>query len=128
MKLGRSSGSPGGYFDDAIPCKWHDVIRNFCFHNTIKNLLINTSVADVEEYPSNSPLYSKTCSQMFPSFVHDNFGHAVNFLPRILLSVSHIFHPWKKHASLLWQWSAWYNNQVFCNSNFWYFCIRTEIN
>ena len=99
MKLGRSSGSPEGYFDDAIPCKWHDVIRNFCFHNTIKNLLINTSVADVEEYPSNSPLYSRTCSQMFPSFVHDNFGHAVNFLPRILLSVS-IFSTLEKNMPL----------------------------
>ena len=99
MKLGRSSGSPGGYFDYAIPCKWHDVIRNFCFHNAIKNLLINTSVADVEEYPSNSPLYSRTCSQMFPSFVHDNFGHAVNFLPRILLSVS-IFSTLEKNMPL----------------------------
>ena len=99
MKLGRSSGSPGGYFDYAIPCKWHDVIRNFCFHNAIKNLLINTSVADVEEYPSNSPLYSRTCSQMFPSFVHDNFGHAVSFLPRILLSVS-IFSTLEKNMPL----------------------------
>lgn len=75
------------------------MIRNFCFHNAIKNLLINTSVADVEEYPSNSPLYSRTCSQMFPSFVHDNFGHAVNFLPRILLSVS-IFSTLEKNMPL----------------------------
>ena len=60
------------------------------YRSTQKNLLINISV--VEEYPSNSPLYLRTCSQMFPSPVHDNFGRAVNVLPRILMSASHIFH------------------------------------
>ena len=34
-----------------------------------------------------------------PSFVHDNFGHAVNFLPRILLSVS-IFSTLEKNMPL----------------------------
>ena len=46
----------------------------------------------------------------------DNCSRAVNF-PRIL---TYYF------ARLLWQWSAWYHNQVSCNSTSWYFCSMTN--
>lgn len=64
MKLGCISRSPRVYFHNAVPCKWDGVIWNFCFHPTI---MINISVAGVEENPSDTTLYLRSCSQMYLS-------------------------------------------------------------
>ena len=64
MKLGCISRSPRVYFYNAVPCKWDDVIWNFCFYPTI---MINISVAGVEENPSDTTLYLRSCSQMYLS-------------------------------------------------------------
>ena len=64
MKLGCISRSPRGNFHNAVPCKWDGVIWNFCFHPTI---MINISVAGVEENPSDTTLYLRSCSQMYLS-------------------------------------------------------------
>ena len=63
MKLGRISQSPREHFHNAIA--W-----NFCFHPTIKNLEIDTSVVGVEENPSY-PSYSRNCSQIYLSIKRD---------------------------------------------------------